>query len=200
MSAQMPLLDVDPAARREHDFYETPSWMTDALVDRLRLSGRVLECCAGLGAIALAMPYTVEVITNEPYQQLAADYRLDATRPESWAQFPAVEWVISNPPFNLASAIVPLALEHAKVGVAMVLRLSWFEPTEDRDTFLEAHPPTAIIAMPRHNFRGTASTDSVTSAWFVWAKDGGIDNGVVTKGERDVWIRRRTPMHERMRG
>jgi hypothetical protein len=100
---------------------------------------------------------------------------------------------VSNPPFNLAEAIVPLALEHARIGVAMVLRLSWFEPTLDRADFLKQHPP-ALINMPRHDFRGDGKTDSVTSAWFIWLADDGarqfgrFPNDVVTPDERDELI------------
>src|SRR4051812_23502812 len=132
---QQALFDVDPAARRDHDFYETPSWMSVALLKRIPIRGRVLECCAGHGAITrvLVADDRITVTSNEPYQDCqGARYTCDATKRSTWSAWRPFDWIVSNPPFNLAEAIVPLALEHARIGVAMVLRLSWFEPTLDR--------------------------------------------------------------------
>lgn len=201
---QIPLIEEvgNYIARRDHDFYETPAWMTRAMLRRIPISGRVLECCAGKGAMSreIVGPGRV-VVVNEPFQghdwsladtTYSKVFRLDATLPTAWMQFPAVDWVVTNPPFNLSHLIVPLALEHAKFGVAMVLRLSWFEPTDDREAFLDAHPPDAIITMPRHKFRKVGSGDSVTTGWFVWLANEGVKrfghfrNDTVTRAERDA--------------
>jgi hypothetical protein len=198
----------DPTTRREHDFYSTPEYMTRALLSRIPIHGHVLECCAGLSAITNVLsenlirptwlptdPHII-VTENEPYQDsLTATWRLDATQPASWSTWGYYDWIVSNPPFVHANTIVPLAVAHARIGVAMVLRLSWFEPTEERAAFLKAHPP-AVIVLPRHDFRGNGQTDSVTSAWFVWLADAGrrlygsFDNDVVTRSERDELLRR----------
>lgn len=194
------LLDVAVDAaqqdRRAHDLYCTDPWMTRALLRRIPIRGRVLECCAGRGAIAdvLAGDARIRVAMNEPYQEcIGARWRLDATQPASWARWQRFDWVVTNPPFNLANVIVPLALQHARLGVAMVLRLSWFEPTLERADVLQRHVP-ALINMPRHDFRKNGHTDSVTSAWFVWtvnegpARFGRFQNDVVTPQERDALI------------
>jgi hypothetical protein len=201
---QIALLDDvgNPEARRDHDFYETPSWQTRALLRRLNITGPVIECCAGRGAISMLLvkQHRGPVIVNEPFEQhqwtladttYGTPFTLDATRPEAWATFPWVDWVVTNPPFNLADKIVPLAHRHARVGVAMLLRLSWFEPTAARSEFLEAHPPTAIISMPRYKYRKVGSGDSVTTGWFIWTKEpyaSIAENSVVTRKERDELI------------
>jgi len=70
-------------------------------------------------------------------------------------------------------------------GLAFLLRLSWLEPTAARQDFLNQYPPKRLIVLPRHDFRGSGQTDSVTSAWMVWGHvEPGID--VVTKAERDA--------------
>jgi len=198
---QIPLLEVDPSARRAHDFYETPRHQTEALLARIDLApgSRVLECCAGRGAIAsvVAEDPDCRVYTNEPFEPGPWDFRLDATMAESWQQFPAVDWVISNLPFNVAIQIVPHALMRLRLaphprpwGVAMLLRLSWVEPTKDREGFLSHYPPTSMIVLPRHDYRGNGDTDSVTSAWFVWGQR--ISEcepiQIVTTAERDRYI------------
>jgi hypothetical protein len=52
----------------------------------------------------------------------------------------------------------------------MLLRLSYLEPTEDRGAWLNSHPPTDLIVLPRISFTGNGKTDSVTCAWIVWRK------------------------------
>lgn len=201
---QSAFLEQNPTARREHDFYETPEWMTHALLHRLRGErfGVFFEPCAGHGAIARLLPGDVYV--NEPYEPLRAEgyrcqFAFDAADPQVWHDFfPVVDWVVTNPPFALADRIVPLAVTHARAGVAILLRLSWLEPTDMRQRFLAASPPTRLIVLPRYSFRGSGQTDSVTSAWFVWETNQVARRGVeiVTKMERDEWIARKGGAHE----
>jgi hypothetical protein len=195
------LLEVDPQARRAFDYYPTPSWMTRALWNRMPvwLGNRyhyVLEPCAGQRAIADVLrpePFVLHVETNDLDPSTPCDTHLDAARPEYWQAIRArthnmPDWGITNVPFDVADQIVPLAVRSLAL-FATVLRLSWLEPTAARAEFLKAHPPTKLLVMPRHDFKGRGQTDSVTSAWFVWAKGyqtSGID--IVTKAERDELI------------
>jgi hypothetical protein len=58
--------------------------------------------------------------------------------------------------------------------MAMLLRLSYLEPCENRASWLVEHPPAKLIVFnPRPRFRAdTGGTDSVTSAWFIWHRFG----------------------------
>ena len=189
---QPPLLDVDPHTRRAFDYYPTPSWMTRALINRVHPFA-VLEPCAGAGAIADVFRANGHaVVTNDLDLSRDTDYHLDATRPDAWDQFAAAQcmWAVTNLPFDLADMIVPLAVERIHT-FATILRLSWLEPTAARQRFLSKHPPATLIVLPRHDWRGNGSTDSVTSAWFIWEQGRssatrGIE--VVTKDERDELI------------
>ena len=192
------------SARRQHDKYFTPQSAIlelPILVPFNAAEGiHVLECCSGRNDIADALVATMQspasiadalsgvggatgvVWTNDlfpPPDLLGAvpDFTLDASLRSSWEQFPVVDWVVSNPPFSIAHEIVPLALEHARVGVAMLLRLSFLEPVKNRVAFLQAHPPTSITVLPRISFTGDGKTDSVTCAWLVWQKDESHDHG-----------------------
>lgn len=198
---QASLLDVDPHTRRAFDYYPTPPWMTLALWHRMPVwlgvhPYYVLEPCAGRGAIAEVLRrqnYVGHVETNDLDPSTPSDTHLDAARPEYWDAIRArthnrPEWGVTNVPFELANTIVPLAVRSLSL-FATILRLSWLEPTEGRQTFLQSHPPSRLIVLPRHDFRGNGSTDSVTSAWFIWDHadtDGKIE--VVTKSERDRLI------------
>jgi hypothetical protein len=88
------------------------------------------------------------------------------------------------------------ALKYSRVGVVILQRCTWIEPTDDRGPWLAQHPPSAQIVMPRWNFRsvdGKGGNDSAPPSWFIWNKQielvkPGIH--VVTKGERDELIAR----------
>lgn len=197
MTGQGSLLDVvvdaEQLGRRAHDYYPTPAWMTVALLKRIPVSGRVLEPCAGRGAISEVLRACPRLIVseNEPFESCpTATWRLDAAQPATWQKWSRFDWVVTNPPFALADQIVPQAVAAARIGVAMLLRLSWLEPTQARAAFLERHVPSLIV-LPRHSFRGNAASDSVTSAWCIWLANDGhqrygtFRNDVVTRAERD---------------
>ena len=186
---QEALLEVDPAVRRAFDYYPTPAWMTRALMCRVSLFD-VLEPCSGEDAIVNVIGREKVVLTNDFDPSRPAEWNFDATLNGSWNNFDVRQsfWCVTNPPFNLADRIVPLAVKHCP-AVAMMLRLSWLEPTAARARFLKLHPPSRLIVLPRHDWRGTGSTDSVTSAWFVWDEGSGRRGiEIVTKDERDELI------------
>lgn len=204
MTQQTTFLEQDPAARRQDDFYATPAWQTRALLARLRPftpRERVLEPAAGDGAIVRELDArSITVITNDIVARppLLPDFLLDARRNASWSAFAAagaIDYVLSNLPFDVSFEIAQHAYEYANFAVILLLRLSWLEPTEDRGAWLCGHPPTSVIVMPRHDYRGNGATDSVTSAWMVWEKQASRrhDDGplcqpgfdVVTREERD---------------
>lgn len=165
--------------RRALDAYlTTHAGVTRGLLDTspCDFSGVVLEPCAGFGDMARPMKASgmfSRVLTNDI--RWGGDYNLDATDPASWAQFGPVDWVITNPPFGVSLPIVRLALQHAWVGVAMYLRISWYEPTlkhrdpaKRRGLFLRDHPPTGFMPTTRISFTDNGKCDATTCAWFVW--------------------------------
>lgn len=161
-----------PSQRRANDFYPTPEWATAILLQHVpAISGWILEPCVGDGAISKtlckALPKS-EIRKNDIDITWHADTHLDAADPAFWATRTGFDWVVTNPPFNRAAEIVPLAWDTARRGIAMLLRLSFLEPCSDRIGFLEECPPTQLIVLPRISFTGDGKTDSVTCAWMVW--------------------------------
>jgi len=161
------------------DFYPTPAWATQYLLKALPFDplGRVLEPCAGNWDIANQLP-NLWVWTNDIDMSRTADSHYDMTLPESWKTIADVwfppDWVITNPPFNAASTILPLAYSACTKGVIMLLRLTYQEPCQDRAAWLWEHQDKqSIIYLPRRvSFTGDGRTDSAATAWFVWGKEG----------------------------
>lgn len=157
--------------RVDLDFYETPIWQTQVLAKHVDIRGHCFEPCVGNGKILDAIPE--EPLkrywsTNDINQHRQAVTHLDATKPACWSGLP-FDWVVSNPPFNSASDILNFALSRSRVGVAMLLRLSFLEPTAKRAKLLEMYPPSLLIVLPRTRYNPDSdSVDTVTTAWMVW--------------------------------
>lgn len=173
--------------RRKNDFYETPPVFTNILLEDIKgyMGKNVLECCNGDGAISNVLTKKgYQVVTNDIERD--ADTNYDATEDALWMKhYHNVSWVISNPPFKSAPSIVKKAYHTAYDGIAMLLRLSFLEPCQNRGDFLSNHPPNLIV-LPRHSFTGDGGVDSVTCAWFYWIKrqdDLLISNRFVTKDQ-----------------
>lgn len=148
-------------ARRPRDAYYTPEAATLALLTHVPfISGTILEPCAGEGHIV------------RPLEAMDAGFVIasDITTgndARTWWPETHIDWVVTNPPFNQAFEIVQNAHNHCD-NLAMLLRLSWLEPTHKRGEWLQRNPPNQIIVLPRISFTGDGKTDSVTCAWMVW--------------------------------
>jgi len=175
------LLTEQPQAITRHplNFYESPSWFTTELLRYVPLSGVIGEPCVGHGAIASLLqvwPQTKSIWTNDIDPNREADCHLDATLSESWDKFPECDWICTNPPYaEFAAPIIKNAYRKARVGVAAFLLTSFLEPCSDRSAFLEDHPPSLVLVLPRFCFRKDKkgkrwATDNMTISCFVWDK------------------------------
>jgi hypothetical protein len=167
---------ADDGERNALDLYETPAWMTASLLHHHPFfdSDIVLEPCAGDGSIvrALGRAGFNTIITNDLNVSHAADYHEDASRLEFWerSEFGPVDWVITNPPFGSAFAILEQSVLLARFGVAFLLRKTFIEPTRQRGPWFSVHPPTRMIGLPRHRFRGKGQ-DSCAVDWYIWERN-----------------------------
>jgi hypothetical protein len=154
--------------------------MLDALPFRFAPRDRVLEPCAGVGDISSIVDRKCGLLyytlTNDIAPQHHADYHLDATLRSTWEDIAYEQgkpaWVITNPPFNAAAHILPLALEYCTKGVIALLRISYSEPCDNRAQWLyDNQDRQSILYLPRRvSFTGDGATDNVATAWFIWGK------------------------------
>jgi hypothetical protein len=159
--------------RRLHDAYPTPSWATEILLKRYHhIKGVVFEPCVGDGDMARPLSENsriAAVIANDLLPQKPADRHFDARLPEAYKGLKP-DWIISNPPYSSAFEIVRQSYQSATHGCAFLLRLSFLEPTIERGPWLDEHPLTCCIVLPRISFTADGKVDSVTCAWMVWDK------------------------------
>jgi hypothetical protein len=160
-------------------YYTKEAQVIREMLRRIPESTFFYECCSGAGHISNEISGRGDfVVTNDSNTLSPAEYHYDATLRESWEELTFLEgtpeWTVTNPPFNVAHLILPLAYEYSSVGVAFLLRLSYFEPTANRGQWLIEHKDQMRYLIP-HNPRikyrdDRKGSDSVTTAWFAWEK------------------------------
>lgn len=184
------------------DDFPTPPWAGRALCEMLLQRGVPLErqscwepaCNRGYLVRGLA-DYFDRVIASDVHDYgwegmgWQGDFLLD------WPEdLPAVDWIITNPPFRLADQFIRMGLSRARVGVAMLVRTA-FDEGEGRYTDLFRDLPEAFafpfverVVMHRSALRragqkywdpaandGEGAVKSASTAtayqWLVWLTD-----------------------------
>lgn len=172
--------------RRENDLYTTNEKLVDLLFETYSPFGAIVEPCAGPGRMSGAINRWAEAqtITNDIDTRFDCDFHGDACDPmaDVWQSEYDFQWAISNPPFGIAEKMLPVIWGNVDSGMAMLLRLSYQEPTKGRHKWLidmSDHLRYQIIVNPRPMFRKGEinprtgkmyGSDQVTVAWFVWNK------------------------------
>lgn len=161
--------------RNADDFYATPSWVTRAILPHLGPYTSALDPCCGDGAILRELRGELHGIETDGGRALAcveSDLRLVHMVNNHDAlvtQWPAVDLIITNPPFALAMEFLKLALEESggRGEVAFLLRLAFLEG-QARAAFHRAHPSDVYVLPKRPSFTGDGKSDSCAYAWFVF--------------------------------
>lgn len=172
------------------DFFPTPPWATRALCEYV-LGGReflitqsVLEPACGQGHMARPL----EEFFNEVIASDIEDYGFGDVQDFLKLEYETgiIDWVITNPPFNLAEEFINKALRIAVAGVAMLTRTTFLESV-GRYNRLFAKTPPSIVApfterVPMLKGRLDQNASSATSySWLVWIKP-------LCKNTELVWI------------
>jgi len=172
----------EESSRRPLDRYDTAPWQIRALLRNVpEIKGRIVEPCSGDNSIVKVIHeervgLIDSLITNDLDPSTPAGMNMDATGEAFWNLVATqCDWVVSNTPYEMPTclSIVQHAVNTAKVGVALMLRLSFLEPTahlHPRGPWLQEHPPSRQLALPRYSFTGNGKSDSVTTAWFLWSR------------------------------
>lgn len=159
------------------DDFPTPPWATRALLsfvlkayDTSKLICREPACGRG---------YMSDVLSDhfaEVWSSDINDYGYGTTIDYLNMDLPEVDWVITNPPFNLAEKFIFKALKESRIGVAVLLRTVFLESVGRYERLFSQQPPSIVAQfverVPMIKGRLDKHAKSATGyAWFVWEKD-----------------------------
>lgn len=154
-------------ARIDHDAYETPMWVTWALVPHLRKGLRSIhEPAAGSGKMVRALRYAMrETEISEADIRAGEDF--------FHVQAVGANAIITNPPYSEAPQFIGHALDLMRPAgglVAMLLRCD-FDHAASRRCLFAANPAfdkKLILTRRIRWIEGSKGSPSFNHAWFVW--------------------------------
>lgn len=159
--------------RQDGDFYPTPDWVSDALLDNCgndyRFSGNIWECACGDGRLAKRIMDKcplAEVYSSDLFNRGYGDCDIDFLTAVPDRQF---DWIITNPPFELAFDFMKKAERIVKRGYAFLLPIRYLTGKK-RAEFYRVNQPSKIIVIPQKvDFMGNGNP-IMEFAWFIWDK------------------------------
>lgn len=168
--------------RQSLDLYETPEWVTRALIPHIPMSVRKIwepACGSGKMAEALMRFQCVDDVVGSDISPIKTGATLDFLS-DYVGEFKKLEdvsiplGIVTNPPYNRAQEFCERALElseNSRGFVAMLLRVD-FDSAQTRGHLFAKHPAfykKLILTSRIQWFEGEAkASPSQNHAWFIW--------------------------------
>ena len=149
--------------RKRRDGYDTPEWVTEALLPFIPVPPLVIwECATGKGKMA-------RVLSKAGYTVFQTDIS-DGTDFLK-APLSPCDWIITNPPFALAQEFIERALSH-KVNFAFLLRVDYDSAVTRAHLFetCRAFSQKIILRKRIRWIEGSKGSPSYNHAWYIWKK------------------------------
>jgi len=151
------------------DFYPTPRWATQALVDHESFEGMIWEPACGNGAMAEVLKESgLSVMPTDLYDRGYGTGGVDFLKSNS-----VYDNIITNPPYSLANDFVIQAINHSRNKVAFLLRLAFLEGATRQKNIFQKTPLARVWVFservtfyPKDEERSSGGTTAY--AWFVW--------------------------------
>lgn len=150
--------------RLKHDRYETPEWVTDAIVPHLKIDKRTMihEPAAGSGKM-------VRALRRHGYRVSSGDITRGRDFLAKVNDYPVI---VTNPPYSHAQEFVEhaLACTDGHGVVAMLLRVD-YDSAKTRAHLFADHPAFAkkIVLTQRIRWiENSTGSPSENHAWFLW--------------------------------
>jgi hypothetical protein len=142
--------------RIERDLYETPEWVTTAVVPHLGLATRLWEPAAGGGKMAKALT--------------AADFLAQRHAP---LEITYPHGIVTNPPYALAAEFIEHALDLMRPSgmVAMLLRTDFDHAKGRAHLFAgcKAFAKKLVLTKRIVWFDRPGAAPSFNHAWYIWS-------------------------------
>lgn len=152
--------------RKERDLYETPEWVTEALLPHIPKFLNIWEPACGSGKMSRAL-----ACAGHPVVATDIDRGWDFRNCDKPDQF--FRAIITNPPYELASEFISRSLgftSGVRGIVAMLLRTD-FDHARTRQHFFGECPEFAkkVVLTKRIKwFEDSKGSPSFNHAWFIW--------------------------------
>jgi methylase of polypeptide subunit release factors len=158
--------------RKERDLYETPEWVTEALLPHLPSHAMsIWEPACGSGKMS-------RVLAREPNRVTATDiWHPDEIAVDFLEAEEAIDGphhaIITNPPYALAPQFIARALEFQRRHsglVAMLLRTD-FDHAQGRSDLFRSHrafSKKVVLTRRIRWFEDSQGSPSFNHAWFIW--------------------------------
>lgn len=153
--------------RQKEDFYPTPRYVTEALLDNYAFEGKIWEPACGDGRMSKVLEeryadvYSSDLV-DRGYGDSGIDFLKSAAKYDN---------IVTNPPFHLAYEFIVQGLKLADKSLALLLPIRYLTGVK-RARLYKDFPPAKVIVIPNKvDFLGFGSP-AMEFAWFVWDKKG----------------------------
>ena len=154
--------------RKENDFYATPDYVTDVLLENESFDGEIWEPACGDGAISKRLEshgynvYSTDLV-DRGYGHDHFDFLLSHRRTKN---------IITNPPFNIGTKFTLQSLRLASSKVAIFNKITFLEGKERRQKLYSLRMlKTVYVFSERVGFdTKTGKGGMLAFAWFVFDK------------------------------
>ncbi|MBR1193211.1 hypothetical protein [Bradyrhizobium sp. AUGA SZCCT0160] len=153
------------------DFFPTPAWAVEALMDNEPFEGQIWEPACGDGTMAKVLGSRGnDVIASDLYDRGYGEVGIDFLSCGREA-----DNIVTNPPYNAAEGFLRVGLSSSKRKVALLLRLAFLEGANRYKTIFSKNPPSRVwVFSERITFYPAGAkqqgTGTTAYAWFVWDK------------------------------
>lgn len=167
--------------RNPRDFYRTPAWCVDALLNVEGLLADVFDPACGDGAILAAIQahgagHTVHAQELDHAVALKASQRLRSPVAVGDSLDESACWpdadVVMNPPYRQAADFVRRALQEVppRGKVCALMRLNFLGSSRTRlDIVGPSSQLARVLVLPkRPSFTGDGRSDACEYAWMIW--------------------------------
>ena len=180
LASESQLREVDPKLKRaqslvgssegraDNDYYPTPPFATEALLEREKFTGLIWECACGDGAIS-------RVLEAHNYEVLSTDL-IDRGCGEGEHDFLTSKYIaaniVTNPPFTLAEEFIKRALERTSGKVCILAKLQFLEGAK-RKIMFESTPLRSVYVFSKRltmtrNGEKMKNSGMIAFCWLVW--------------------------------
>lgn len=157
------------------DYFPTPPWATRALMTHVLSDVRGGICwepaCGGGHMSEVLQEYFSKVISTDIADYGYGESGVDFLDHRSRNQEP-VDWIITNPPFNLAEQFAQQRQYHE--SMALLVRTAWLEGAGRWKRLFSQDPPNVVaqfterVTMVKGGLAGKGVSSATAFCWVVW--------------------------------